>query len=650
MHTSIFRLNMSPKLSDYFQPLNIRNILIFIIMIFFFDVVGTFIKKYFIKNRQLSDNTRILNWLIGFGFFIFLWFLAGFLIRPTQLVILISATFILVLTLPWYIKNKEYVKLIKQVKILFPFLIIVIPLLPAVFVKASLPPYYSDEMAYHFISPYTANYQLADVWRFDGGVLNNAPRLIDTFFVLGFSLTKTYSIVRLTLFSILITSIVFVGHFLRKRLNLFTGIFFVLLFFSLPQDIVFTSTVGFVDISAYALFILGLIFSSLNVLEKKNKFEILILATIFLAMSLGTKYTIITAFIPIVLALLIFNFSIIKKLFTKKYIKNIVYLTLIFLMFGGYWYIKNIIIYGNPIYPFLFPCWGKYAMDCNTGASFFGEWTTKINLVNIKSIILSLIPGGKPIVIMALLSTFSIFCKKFVKEKKLVVFYLFIFIFELISLRLLSGFYIRYHQHMQILILLSITISSYIFIKSNMFPKFVKIIVAVLFLLSIIRNYIIVVNKTNSLVTLTWNEINYSIGKDDIYNWIKFRLPRVYDAVIWCENPPGGIVSLARYDPDMIWYDDEGYMRSFLINCYYGGQTLDTTSLETIKSSAIEKKIEFWTVTPSKCIEDKEVKSKYWYEGPKETKMRHDNNFVVCNSTQIKENLFFFSYKALNEK
>src|SRR3989339_1053354 len=97
MHTSIFRLNMSPKLSDYFQPLNIRNILIFIIMIFFFDVVGTFIKKYFIKNRQLSDNTRILNWLIGFGFFIFLWFLAGFLIRPTQLVILISATFILVL-------------------------------------------------------------------------------------------------------------------------------------------------------------------------------------------------------------------------------------------------------------------------------------------------------------------------------------------------------------------------------------------------------------------------------------------------------------------------------------------------------------------------------------------------------------------------
>lgn len=616
-------------------------------MVFFFNIIGTFIKKFVVKNKNLSSDTTILNWLIGFGFYIFLWFLAGFVIRPTQTMILGSAIILLAFTLPWYIKNKEYLHFFNQLKTLLPFILVVVPFLPALFVKASLPPYYSDEMAYHFISPYAVNNQLADVWRFDGGVLSNAPKLIDTFFVLGFSLTKTYSVVRLTLFTILATSVIFVGHFLRKRFNFFVGFFFVLLFFSLPQNIVFTSTVGFVDIPAYSFFILGLIFSTFSLLDKNNKFEILTLATIFLAMSLGTKYTIITAFIPIVLMLLILNLSIFKSLFGKPIIKRFIYLMFLFLIFGGYWYIKNLIIYGNPIYPFLFPCWGKYAIDCKTGASFFGEWTTKVNFENITTILQSLIPGGKPIIIMAFLSTFSVFSKNSVKEKKLVIFLLFIFILELIGLKFLSGFYIRYHQHMQILLLLSITISAYIFMKSSMFPQFIKIVVVILFLIPIIRNYIFEIKKTNSLVTVNWNEINYSIGKDDIYDWIKFRLPRVYDAVLWCENPPGGTVSLARYDPDMIWYDDEGYMRSFLINCYYGGQTLDITSLETIAQSAVEKKIEFWTVTPHKCIQDKDVKAKYWYEGPEETKMRRDNNFIVCNSELVKENLYYFSYKNL---
>jgi len=634
------------KLSDYFQPLNLKNILIFMLIIIFFDVFGTFIKKFIIKNRQLSGDTRILNWLIGFGFFIFLWFLAGFIIRPTQLVIFGSAILILVISLPFYIRDKEYLSLFNHLKLLSPFILLVIPFLPAVFVKASLPPYYSDEMAYHFISPYSVNYQLADVWRFDGGVLNNAPHLIDTFFTLGFSFTKTYSVVRLTLFTILSTSVIFVGHFLRRRFNFLVGFFFVLLFLSLPQDIVFTSTVGFVDISSYAFFIVGLILSSFSLFDKNNKLEVFSLATIFLAMSLGTKYPVITATVPLIFMLFILNLSQLKMLFNKSTVKNSVYLLLLFLVFGGYWYVKNFVIYGNPIYPFLFPCWGKYAVDCNTNISFFGEWTTKVNFANLKSIILSLIPGGKPIVIMALLSMFTLFFKKYNNERKIIIFYLSIFVIELISLKFISGFYIRYHQHMQILLLLSITISVYVFTKIKL-PTVIKFVVAVLFLVPIFHNYWLVIKKTNSLANVSWNEINYSIGRDNIYDWVKFRLPRVYDSVVWCENPPDGPISLGRYDPDMIWYDDDGYMRSFLINCYYGGQTLDTTSLSTIKSSAIDKKIEFWTVTPHKCIDDKDVKAKYWYEGPKETKMRHDNNFIVCNSKEILPNLYYFSYKNL---
>ena len=124
-------------------------------------------------------------------------------------------------------------------------------------------------MAYHFISPYAVNNLLSTFWNFDGGALMNAPRLMDTFFITIFSLTKTYSIIRLFLFGILATSLLYVFRNLKNYFNIWTGILFLLLFLGLPQDIVFTSTIGYVDISSYAFLMIGYLSAEVFLFDTK---------------------------------------------------------------------------------------------------------------------------------------------------------------------------------------------------------------------------------------------------------------------------------------------------------------------------------------------------------------------------------------------
>ena len=61
-----------------------------------------------------------------------------------------------------------------------------------------------------------------------------------------------------------------------------------------------------------------------------------------------------------------------KRLFLK--------LGLVFLIFGGYWYVKNLVIYGNPIYPFILPCFEAYANDCLT--RLLACLTVKVNVAS----------------------------------------------------------------------------------------------------------------------------------------------------------------------------------------------------------------------------------------------------------------------------
>ena len=630
------------RLSDFYQPLNLQILFIALLLFVFFDVLGPLIKG-FIAWSSRRDSTRILNWLIGFGFFIFIWFILRLFIPPHQPPALITIIILAVISLPSYLRNRELPKFLWVIWQLKVPLLIIAPFLPAVFVKASLPPYYADEMAYQFIPPYFL--KLIDVWRFDGGLYSNVPMLFNTFFNLAFALTKTYSIVRLFHFSILVTAMAFTYQKLKIHLGWLVGFLFVFTFFSLPIDTVLTATLGYVDVATYSFILIGFI-NLMDFLFTK-KVEPLFLSAIFWGMALGTKYTAVTAFVTLTvsfLTIVVFKHKpVLQKLIRPK---TLITAAILLILFGGYWYLKNLVAYGNPIYPFLLPCL-RYAQYCQTQAVNFFAWTTPITLINLSAIIKELLPANTPLQMALLTAPLLAFLNRNPKTRTLSAILTLTIILEFLLLKQFSGFYLRYQQHLQLLMLLLIVIQLANHYHSSLVSLLAKGFYLIVFYF-VLASFVLTVKNTNSLKFVNWTEINYALGKIDIYGWINQKFPRVKAGIDWCENPPSGQPTpLTRFDPDMIWYEYDGFMRSFMTNCYFENAPLEGLPINQVLTTAREKKLKFWTITPNRCLPQTEVKKHLDYEGDHQLYLRQLNNIVVCNSEEIRPNLYLFDYAAL---
>lgn len=633
------------KLSDFFQPLNLVTLSYFLGSIVFFDVLGMFVKRFFIKDTKIDAKTRLLDWLLGLGLFVFIWFLLGFFVPPSQHNILISVVLLFLVSFPRYLIEKRYLSLFSFVKPLILPIILLIPFLPPTFVKASLPPYAWDEMAYHFISPYEALH--IGVWQFTGGVYQNVPRIMDTLYVLSFSLLHTYSVVRLIQFSILITSIFSAYLFIKKSLGNISAILFILIIFSLPLGIPELATIGYVDIAALSFLLIGLVLAICFLFF--NKKDYLVVSLIFWAMSVGTKYTTLTAFAAFIVSFLIvywFKNKSFRRLLDKKVFLKIV---LGMVIFGGYWYIKNIVIYGNPVYPFFFPCWGRYAQDCIQGSFFFGTWTTPINFNTFYFVIKTLLPQNIILYVALALSPFLLLLYSDKKSRILLLLFSLSFGIELLIMKYFSGFDGRYQQYLMITLILVITL--FFSIKPKLLIiKMVQLVLLFVLIMSCVFFYLKNARDLNSLRYVNWQEINYSLGKENIYDWIKFKLPDVAEATIYCDNPSGGPLNLVIFDPDMIWFTYNGLNRVYLLGCYtYNPPGISLSDWGNFVAVAKEKKLQFWTISNNSCVADDKVTP-----GMEKTKSdskffwRQVNNSIVCNSIPVVKDLYYFDYKKLN--
>lgn len=641
------------KLSDFFQPLNFINLVYFVAALVFFDVFGCLVKSLFIKNEKVGSETRLVDWLIGLGSFVFLWFLLGFFVTPNQTFLLVSIVALFLISLPRYLKEKTYLSYFTNAKQSILPIILLIPFLPSTFVKASLPPYYADEMAYHFISPYSMLHQMKLFWTFTGGVYMNVPRLMDTFYILGFTVTHTYSVIRLIQFSILGTALVFAFLLIKKILGSFSAILYIFIFLSMPLALPFMATIGYVDVPAYSFLLLGVVLAITFLFSNKN--EYLILSAIFWGMSIGTKYTTLipfAVFVPSLLLVYLIKYKSLLKLFNKGLIIKI-FLGLI--VFGGYWYIKNLVVYGNPIYPFFFHCWGNFVNECGNGSSFFGTWTNPVNFHTLYPIIIKqLLPQNLWLHLILVVSPLLVFIFGNRKNRLLLLLVSLPFFGELIILKYFSGFAIRYQQHLEFYLIFMIML----FVSTkfrNLFLNLSKYVLVSLLVISCLIFYVRNAINMNSLNFVNWEEINYSLGKVTIYDWIKKRIPETADATIWCENPQGGPIGLARFDPDMIWYKDAGLLRSYLVGCYWENPSLSPSEWKNIISVAKERKLAFWTVTINSCLPEDKVKSKEEIGDSnndpeklqKLLEMRRLNNAIVCNSEQVLPSLYHFDYQKL---
>jgi hypothetical protein len=167
--------------------------------------------------------------------------------------------------------------------------------------------------------------------------------------------------------------------------------------------------------------------------------------------------------------------------------------------------------------------------------------------------------------------------------------------------------------------------------------------------ISVLLSYGYVVKYTNSLKFLNWQEINYARGKLDIYGWIDQKFPKMKDTIRWCENPPGDIpAKLARFDPDLIWFDHAGKMRSFTTNCYYSNPPLDSIALDEVLEKARAEKLQFWISSPNHCTSEEDVVPKRKEEDEYKLGLRKLNNKIICNAQEILPNLYFFDYSDIN--
>lgn len=431
-------------LTDYFSVLNYSNLLIFILFIFCCDVIGFAISIILIK--EIPSFLRGAIWLLGLGLVVFLYFLAHFFIPfsyPTLLYIL----FILFIpSIYFFIKNKGWISLFDFLKHnYFPFLFVLL-ILPKIMILSSLPPYRWDEMAYHYISPYTLNFE--KVWNFGNGFYSNLPRLLETAFIGLFSLTKTYSVARFLQFSIFIASLLTAYSFLKKYFGFLVGATFFLLVLFHPVDLLTQSTWGYIDVGTISFALIAFIMFLSYIFSHKN--IDLIYSFAFWGLAIATKYSALSQLLSFIIILFILFFK--NKNLLVNNIKGMIIGLFLFITLGGYWYVKNLIYTGNPIYPLLFGC----RFDSCYDLSF--AWTIPFTFSNIPKIWLIIFPNIFYQVVFLLsipLLVFNISSK----IKKLFIIVLSYFIIEFLLIRNISGYEIRYFYHWQILSVFLISLS-----------------------------------------------------------------------------------------------------------------------------------------------------------------------------------------------
>jgi len=350
------------------------------------------------------------------------------------------------------------------------------------------------------------------------------------------------------------------------------------------------------------------------------------------------KYTplipFVSMFIPF-LFLIVVKRSVFKKIVNKR---NVMLGLLLSVIFGGYWYIKNVYLYSNPVFPFFFECRPPYDAQCSTGASFFGSWTTKVNLQTLFPVLKELLRNNIPLIILSLLLPFIAFLNKDKKTQKITIMLGALVVIETVLLSKFSGFHFRYNQHLQFILILLISVQ----ITNKYSSAYTERITKIVFVLTaiVLIPYYFYSVYYNYLNASFRQETSYALGRASIYQWIEWRMPKMTEFVRWCDNQKEP-VRVVRHDPDMIWYGYEGLVRVFLTNCYFDRIPIHNKSLAETEELIRNEDLKFYLASLNDCVTEDKIEVKSEHESPERLLMRKRNNMMVCTGEEIVESLYF---------
>lgn len=578
------------ELTELFQPLNVFTLTGFGLSFLAFDTIGFFLAG----QLQIPLLLRFGHWLLGLGAFVLVWFILHFFISFLPQYVLITLLLLALGTLPYAVIHKSWQSLVREVMTFpWPFVFIALVAKP-LFFHLSLPPRFWDEMAYHYYSPsqllYEQTWQYEDLFRTNVLYLfSMTPRFLDTAYVLMFALTKTYATARLLHFTLFFTSVFVVGRLLQKQFGRISAIVFAFLTLFLNLTLLTGSTTGYTDTGAASLLMISFAsFVGYLVTHDKGYGRS---AIIFAALSAGTKYTsgpfIAASCIAVGCIELILHREQVMAIFRSNarrlqtvwpYFRETLVLSGLGFAFGGYWYVKNFIISGNPIFPFFFACW-EGIPHCGEGSSFFANWSIPFTLQTAPEIIASVFQGkpllywliGLSLVVVLALSRLSNYRHLGKVAGALVLTVL----LEISLSHRFVGYELRYFSHWLYLIPFIYALpfagwpqlqSFFTYPAHKKFPAIGLGGVLIALVLVTIPLSTDALKAYNKLEGINDNDRWFARGKLPFLEWVHPSMPHMYPVITWCGEKRAQPIDLYTADPKLIFWT-EGLMKIFLVNC-----------------------------------------------------------------------------------
>lgn len=293
--------------------------------------------------------------IIGLSAFAYLGLFVGLLgyFNKTVFLIVIFALLLIPIKNADYFKKtkKAVLKTIKEIvrsKASIVVLSIAFAIIGSLYLSAMRPPHTSDELHYHF--PQVRQIVLDEKVSLDFGghpFYGTIPKLMELIFAVGTSLSG-YSLAHALNFLIFISFLLIVFGVLKKHYGTKTAAVSILLI-CLFDDFTWNATTGYIDAATTAAEI-GFLLFILRWLKNKDSLNLSI-AGLLVGVALSIKYSAIpTLFFGLAIILL----SVFPKQGFKKYFSTIRNLVILALLFGGFWYLKNIFLFQNPFYPLYF--------------------------------------------------------------------------------------------------------------------------------------------------------------------------------------------------------------------------------------------------------------------------------------------------------
>lgn len=229
-------------------------------------------------------------------------------------------------------------------------LLVLAVILVWLYLTAMQPPISSDELSYHLPQANSiVNTQTITPNMGGHYFYGNIPKLMEIIFATAIAFSG-YSLAHATHFAFFLSFLLLTMGLIKKYYDFKTSLLASILI-SLFNDFIWNATVGYVDAASVSLE-LGALFLTIDWSLSKRKSSLLISA-ILIGLSLSIKYSAF-ATLAFIFLIIIFTLLITEKNWFKKTVLNIPIYTSLVILFSGFWYLKNLLLYKNPFYPLYF--------------------------------------------------------------------------------------------------------------------------------------------------------------------------------------------------------------------------------------------------------------------------------------------------------